>query len=316
MKKTIRALLVLILFSCSLAIADTEQEITFRDIPWGVTFDNAKTLLESQGLRFALQNAYSKDATEYTRRSHGNKYTGLYGNETGIDGQYWIIYELGATNLKVAGFDVYGVQAYSDPEKDYSAAYRLNNNYDNIKLYFMPLLDESGTALVCSENGKPVESLYRAQYSFIAPVKGMAAEDMGKELLEKLDSVYGEHKASTISKSQNLTKKNKPDGMTDFLSITSINYQEKQYIWNGGQGTSVVLRSFSAGDHFKEVVGYTIIYNYTPDQFNKLVSDLDAASELKAREEQEKKEKQQQEAEKERQKKEEEEKQNGGTDGL
>ena len=162
-------LVILVLSSAGLSFADT----TWQGIPWGSSISETIEILKQKyGERIAwtVETGYS-DSYLSPFRFYGLRVT------------------LTIPKLEVAGFPVKSYSAkeynngqYSVVAKGYEAVY---SNANNVVLYFIPQINESGTDF-STEEGR----LWAARYVGLKPTDKMSLREMREELKEKIAKLY------------------------------------------------------------------------------------------------------------------------------
>ncbi len=149
-----------------------EGDITFNQIPWGVSIDDALAV---------LQYVSGEPITILHRTQDTRTLADSRGNQHSL-----IVYTLYVPSLKAGGFPVMSPSTVwgnghprSQPPKD--------TIYSNVTLYFAPEVNADGTAY-STRNGR----LFAARYNGLDPA-GMMAQELEAEIIGKLDGLYGLH---------------------------------------------------------------------------------------------------------------------------
>lgn len=151
------SVLTLVVILCSLFImpsvfAESNEEITFRGIPWESSVDDVLSTLKKEFSKGMIANS------EFRNMKVGDEHI------------YVIHYEIKASGLKVAGFPVKG-DRYSDNI--------------NLELFFLPNFDESKSS-VSEKEGKLIGAKYTNIYS-----DSKSFSSLSTELEKKLCGLYG-----------------------------------------------------------------------------------------------------------------------------
>ena len=206
MKRTL-CLLLIVFLSLPLNIsADAEKtDISFNGIPWGSSIKDTIALLKQ---KYGDEIQYTKTDIEYSTLSQNLQARQYLKTTYGSLGPY-IMISVMIPNLKVAGYDVkhYSVCSESGPlgTKNYAGF----DPFDNVFLFFSPILSEDGNRYSFNE-GK----LFSAAYAGFVPLEDGWAEDMNGELIEKLHELY--QSASFETKTE----------------LNALSPNNDQYIWS------------------------------------------------------------------------------------
>ena len=158
MKKILAIMLTVVFFGCCVAYADTDEEILFRDIPWGIGIDEVKNALSDFGLWRDVKgcnNAHWSYKDPNTRSLTENGYQGGCKNSNDEE-----------------PFEVEGYPCY-------------------ILVYCAYGLDDNGKVL----RDRKSSEFYMASYNF--DTKNIDTELAYEDFKEKLSELYGAGEETT-----------------------------------------------------------------------------------------------------------------------
>jgi len=157
--------------------AEKEEDILFRNIPWGSSVNETINALKDQF--GSVQVAGRKLHPWFNIRPDNNK----------IHNTQVIICEVSIPELQVAGYGVYEFKTLdAQPNKFGNREWIPRKEGNNVILYFIPAINEDGKTI--SENeGYFVGAEYTGFYN-----EGIKPDDMIDEFADKLSDLYGSYK--------------------------------------------------------------------------------------------------------------------------
>ena len=222
-------------FLCAYA----EDDILFREIPWGFTTEEVEALLRQDfGEDIQIGISYESPAVTMT---------------------------VSVPGLTVAGIPVKSCDTINDTSSDFTLELTTSDT-DNVVLRFLPKLSEDGQSYSTEE-----AVLISAGYSFLDPSDILTPWAMWDELASKLDALYGEHKEFPYTIKRQLWRyEDKGRSGLGPVPVDGkvVNIHAQTYIWGTMERGTVHMSPVYAGFNAQSLQGVRLYFSAPGDTFD------------------------------------------------